>query len=231
MDEWAGLISEREMDIYAVAGFGHRVGLGSRPALLIIDVQYRTLGRERMETLDAATTQYPTACGLPGWEAVDRLVPVLSAARAAGVPVIYPHVAPKDRTTVGRLGDKNVLIADIEQGGYEFVDEVRPAPEDILVPKDHPSAFFGTAMLSHLVARGVDTLLIAGATTSGCVRATVVDAFSMNFRVAVIRDAVFDRGETSHRVNLFDIWSKYADLLHASEVVDYLQRIEDGGTT
>lgn len=228
MDEWDGLITEEDLTIYAESGFGHSGGLGQRPALVIIDVQYRTVGHRRVDTLTAIRTEYPTACGEPGWAAIDRLAPVLEAARASGVPVLFPHVAPKSRKTVGRLADKNIHITDIELKGYEFVKEVRPLDSELLLPKDHPSAFFGTSFASLLIERGVDTLLVAGATTSGCVRATVVDAFALNFRVGVIRDAVFDRGTVSHRVNLFDMANKYADLLYATEAVEYLAKLAEG---
>src|SRR3546814_7958045 len=101
--------------------------------------------------------------------------------------------------------------------GYEFVAELAPQPEDILLPKKHPSAFFGTALCSHLIDKQADTLIVAGCTTSGCVRGTVVDAFSLNFKVAVPQECVYDRGATSHAVNLFDIGQKYADVLRSEE--------------
>lgn len=228
-DEWHGLVSDDDLAIYSESGFGRSSGLGRRPALVVIDVQYRTVGHARVDTLTAIRTQYATACGNPGWDAIDQLTPVLAAARASDVPVFFPYVAPKSRATAGRVADKNIHIADIESKGYEFIDEVRPAERDLLIPKNHPSAFFGTSMLSLLIERGVDTLLVAGATTSGCVRATVVDAFSLNFRVGVVRDAVFDRASLSHRASLFDIANKYADLLFADEAAAYLSRVATEG--
>src|SRR5438105_12438041 len=100
----------------------------------------------------------------------------------------------------------------IPEKGYQFPAEVAPHPGDVLLPKKHPSAFFGTPLASYLINLGADTLVVTGCTTSGCVRGSVVDAFSYNFRVMVPYDAVYDRSATSHAVNLFDMASKYADV-------------------
>ena len=106
--------------------------------------------------------------------------------------------------------------------GYDFVAEVAPREGDILVPKKHPSAFFGTPLASYLVEQGADTVVVTGCTTSGCVRGSVVDAFAYNFRVAVPHDAVYDRSATSHAVNLFDMAEKYADVSDTDELLGAL---------
>jgi nicotinamidase-related amidase len=114
---------------------------------------------------------------------------------------------------------------NVAQKGYEFVAEVAPREGDVLIPKKHPSAFFATPLVSHLIDFGVDTLVVTGCTTSGCVRCSVVDAFSYNFRVLVPSDCVYDRSATSHAVNLFDMASKYADVATAAEVMEKLRGI------
>jgi nicotinamidase-related amidase len=106
--------------------------------------------------------------------------------------------------------------------GYEFVEDVAPKASDITIPKHHASAFFGTPLASHLVNLRVDSVYIAGCTTSGCVRASAVDATSLGFRVTVPHECVFDRSQTSHAVNLFDMASKYADVLSLQEAIDRL---------
>jgi len=111
---------------------------------------------------------------------------------------------------------------EVAQKGYEFVAEVAPREGDILIPKKHPSAFFATPLVSHLIDLGVDTLVVTGCTTSGCVRCSVVDAFSYNWRVLVPWDCVYDRSATSHAVNLFDMASKYADVAPAAEIIQKL---------
>lgn len=220
---WASFVPAEDADLYHRAGFGRSAGLGVRPALLVIDVQYRTVGHERLP-IDAAMNEYPTACGERGWTAIDRLSPVLSAARTSQTPVMFPFVAPKTAATAGGFKGKSPTLASTTLEAYDFVSEAAPLPDEVLIPKDHPSAFFGTALVTHLIERGVDTVLLAGCTTSGCVRATAVDAFSLGFKVGVIHDAVYDRTDLVHHVSLFDLGSKYADLLSADEALDYLAR-------
>ena len=215
---WPTAIGGQDEARYARAGFGRPGGLGARLAVLVIDVQYRTTGRARVP-IDEAMREYPTACGDRAWAAVDRITGLLAAARSAGVPVLFPHVAPKDATTPGGYARKTPTLASPDLAAYDFVAEVAPRPGESLVPKDHPSAFFATGLTTRLVQAGVDSLLIAGATTSGCVRASAVDAFSYGFRVGVVADAVFDRVDAVHEVALFDLAAKYADLLSADEAV------------
>jgi nicotinamidase-related amidase len=109
--------------------------------------------------------------------------------------------------------------------GYDFVEQIAPKPGDILLPKRHASAFFGTPMASYLIDLGIDTLIVVGCTTSGCVRATVADGFSYNFRVVVPVECVYDRSQTAHAVNLFDMHYKYADVLPLDEVLEFVSTL------
>ena len=109
--------------------------------------------------------------------------------------------------------------------GYEFVPDIAPGPADVVLPKKHPSAFFGTPLASYLINAQADTLVVTGCSTSGCVRGTVVDAFSYNFKTLVPHDAVYDRSRISHAVNLFDIASKYADVMPTEEALSTLRGI------
>src|SRR5690606_36208091 len=142
---------------------------------------------------------------------------MIGAFRARGCPVIYPHVAPKAAWDRGQFADKVPGVMAIEASGYEFVRQVAPREGEILIPKHQASAFAGTSLLSHLVRLRIDSLVFAGCTTSGCIRASVVDAASHNYRCVVVEDAVYDRSPTSHAVNLFDMDAKYADVMPAAE--------------
>ncbi len=224
MKPWDGIISEDEQRAYRAAGFGRKTGLGTKPALLIIDVQYRTIGT-RPAPFWESIKEFPTSCGQVGWDAVDKIGTILATFRERGWPVLYPHVAPKESFDLGRLSDKVPAIMSVPAKGYEFVAEVAPLPSDILLPKKHPSAFFGTPLVSYLINLGVDSLIVTGCTTSGCVRGSVVDAFAYNFRVAVPSDAVYDRSAVSHAVNLFDMSEKYADVMTTAECVETLAAI------
>ena len=225
MKPWDDVISKDELRAYEAAGFGRPSGLGKRPALLIIDIQYRTVGTQRLPYWEAIK-EFPTSCGDVGWAAVDALVPLLALFRERGWPVMYPYVAPKLAYDAGRLAEKVPAIMNIAAKGYEFVAEIAPREGDVLLPKKHPSAFFGTALCSHLIDKQVDTVIVAGCSTSGCVRGTAVDAFSYNFKVALAQECVFDRGITSHKVNLFDIGQKYADVLPTAELISRLKELE-----
>lgn len=223
----AGAIDETTRNRYELAGFGNPAGLGTRPALLIIDVQYRTIGTRPLP-FEEATEEFTTSCGQVGWDAVPNIARLLEEFRAAGRPVLYPHVAPKKSYDSGRLGAKVPGIMNIPEHGYDFVAAVAPAEGDVLLPKRHPSAFFGTPLTSYLVEAGVDTLVITGCTTSGCVRSSVTDAFSLNFRVAVPSDAVYDRSPVVHEVNLFDMAQKYADVSTTEELLPRLRALRTG---
>jgi|TARA_B110000263_G_scaffold247525_1_gene260547 nicotinamidase-related amidase len=132
-------------------------------------------------------------------------------------------VAPKKQVDAGRFGQINPHVTSIDDRGYNFVEEVSPEEGDILLPKRHASAFFGTALTSYLIDLKVDTLILVGCTTSGCIRATAVDAFSYNFAVVIPDECVYDRTQTSHDASLFDLDSKYADVLPLSEVTGYIE--------
>ncbi len=221
---WDGIISEEEQRAYNAAGFGRGTGLGKRPALLIIDVQYRTVGTRRMPFWEAIK-EYPTSCGEVAWDAVGNIAKLLGLFRERGWPVLYPYVAPKQSFDMGRLSDKVPAIMNVAAKGYEFVEPIAPAEADILLPKKHPSAFFGTPLASYLINVGADTLVVTGCSTSGCVRGSVVDAFAYNFRVLVPEDAVYDRSATSHAVNLFDMAAKYADVMPTEDALTALRQV------
>jgi nicotinamidase-related amidase len=221
---WDGIIPEEEQQVYEAAGFGRRAGLGRKPALLIIDVQYRSVGTTP-QPIQEAIKEYPTACGDVGWAAVGQIATLLKDFRAKGWPVIYPSVSRKECFDKGRISDRVPTVMGIEGRGYDFIEDVAPVEGDILLPKKHPSSFFGTPLASYLVEAGVDTLVVTGVTTSGCVRATVIDGFSYNYRVVVPHEAVYDRSQVSHAVNLFDMAAKYADVMSVNELQVELAKI------
>jgi nicotinamidase-related amidase len=225
---WHKYLTDLDGQVYEAAGFGHRSGFGTRPAILIIDVQYRTCGETPKPILEAIK-EYKTSCGELGWKAVRVIAKLLDVARPRGVPIIYPVVERKDRFDTGRWKDKIPAIADptsyIGNRGPQIIEEIEPRPGDIVVSKRYASAFFGTPLMTYLNDLDRDTLLITGATTSGCVRATVADAFSYGFHVIVAEDGVFDRGEVSHAINLFDMDQKYADVVSSEIVLSYLESL------
>jgi maleamate amidohydrolase len=224
MKPWDGIIPKEEQEAYRAVGFGRATGIGRRPALVIIDVQYRTVGTEPRPFWEAIK-EFPTSCGEVGWAAVRNIQNMLRLFRENGWPVLYPYVSQKESFDQGRLSDKVPSIMGVAARGYDFVAEIAPREGDVLVPKKHPSAFFGTPMASYLVGLGADTLVVTGCTTSGCVRGTVVDGFAYNFRCLVPYDCVYDRSAVSHAVNLFDMSEKYADVMSSAEAIEKLRAL------
>lgn len=227
---WDDVIPEEERMIYQEAGFrGAKVGMGQKPALLIIDVQYRTAGEDKPILESIRESDYKTGCGEFAWGAIRKIQRLLEVVRIKGIPVIYPVVERQDRFDAGRWADKiptlgSESIHRIGSRGTEIIREIAPLQGDLIISKRYASAFFGTHLMTHLNILGIDTLMVTGCTTSGCVRATVADGFSYGFRVIVVEDGVYDRSSTSHKVNLFDMHSKYADVLALSEVIELLKK-------
>ena len=219
---WDGYIPEDELAVYRTAGFGQEVGIGERPALLVIDVQYRSTGRTPAPLPDALT-EYPSSCGEAAWHALPHIARLIALFRKLGFPVLYPYVAPKSQHSAGQFEAKIPGLMSIPEEGYAFHHAVKPMDGDILIPKIHASAFSGTPLVRHLIGMAIDTVVLTGCTTSGCVRCAAVDANSYNFRTIVAEDAVFDRSRHCHAINLFDIASKYADVMPTESLVPQLE--------
>lgn len=225
---WTRFLTERDGLVFDAAGYGSPGVAGDRPALVVIDVNHDFVG-DRPEPVLESIRRYPNSCGQEGWDAMTRLAPVLDTARAAGVPVVYTtsdpqHAALEDAS----WGRKNARVArrraDHGCELAEIPEPIAPTHGDVVLHKTKPSAFFDTPLRQYLTTWGVDTVYCCGATTSGCVRATVVDAFSHAYHVRVVSDCTFDRGEASHALSLFDMSQKYADLVTAAQVEEAWSR-------
>jgi len=199
-------------------------GLGSAPAVLVIDVYYWALGVRREPLLDSIKSA-PGSCGMAGWEAVDRIVELLALARGSGVPVIYAKgMDPPGKWRTERKGLERADPEVIARAN-DIVDEIAPQPGDVVVNKASPSALYNTPLPTMLAERRIDTLICCGESTSGCVRATVVDATSRAFKVGVVEECTFDRVQMSHHVSLFDMDQKYADVIDLPAVDQYFRSI------
>lgn len=198
-----------DVTLYRRQRFGQPVGFGDHPALLVVD----------FTNAFADPTRFGGGNVL---EAIANTRPVLQAARRAGLPIAFTRVVyAADGSDAGIFTRKAPGLLDLteEAEGSQVVSDLAPAPGEHVIRKTQPSAFFGTDLAPWLLGRGVDTLLVTGATTSGCVRASVVDAMSYNLRTVVVRDCVGDRALGPHEANLFDMEQKYADLVAASDVI------------
>lgn len=220
--DWRAAIPAQDWATYERAGLGAPDELGRRPALLVIDVQYRTLGHEPLPLAESIERHYVTSCGEAGWRAVGVIERLIATARAAGVPIVYPCIPRRTATQAGAMGRKAPALLTADERGYAFPPQIAPHDDDIVLPKVHASSFSGTPLIGHLIELGVDTVVLTGATTSGCVRATAIDACAYNLRCAVVEDAVYDRARLTHAVNLFDINAKYGNVVSSEAAIAYL---------
>jgi nicotinamidase-related amidase len=200
---------------YRSAGFNNRLGFGRAPALIMVDFVKAYLRPES-----------PRYAGVEN--AREASIRLLSAAREARISVIHTNVVFTPGGADGGIFFRKVKALKLFErgapGGYgEFGEGLLPRPDEIVISKQYASAFFGTPLAATLTAHGVDTLLIAGVSTSGCVRATAVDACQNGFIPIVVRDAVGDRHPDVHEASLFDIDAKYADVVGLAEVEAYLR--------
>jgi maleamate amidohydrolase len=229
---WDDVVPERDREVFAEAGYGKTGGFGQRPALIVVDVTYDFCG-DRSEPILDSIQKFRNSCGEAAWVAIPDLQRLIGAARDNGVPVVYTHALPRPNAVhAGGWARKNARVlepTEISQRiGNDIVAEIAPRPADIVIQKDKPSAFFGTPLLSYLVALGCDSVIVTGTSTSGCVRGTVIDAFSNNLAVSVVEECCFDRLIVSHKINLFDMHGKYADVVSTDETVAYFERLPEG---
>lgn len=227
---WDKFLTEKDKRIYQLAGYGKRGGFGTRPALFIIDVQYNFCGDEPGQTHEDGLKTYRTHCGEAGWQAVPHIEALLKIARAKNLPVFYTQSERRpdmldSGVQVGKNHRGTEKISTEGSHATQTVAPLAPEPQDILIGKRKPSAFFGTLFMSHLNFLDVDTLILTGCTTSGCLRATAVDAYSYNFKTIIPEETAFDRFEASHAINLFDLNCKYADVIPTAEVATYLEGV------
>jgi len=232
MATWNDIFDERDKQVFEKSGYGKRAGFGQRPAVLVIDVNYNFVGN-KPEPILKSVERFRNSCGEEGWQSVYKIRELLAQARKKHLPIFYT-TGHDDRTNpvaFGRWQAKSSRSAeDLSQEwdkGNEIVAEIAPQEGDIVVRKQKPSAFFGTPLTSMLNEVHADSVLVTGCTTSGCVRASVIDAFSFNYKVSVIEECVFDRFIASHKVNLFDMNAKYADVIPLSEVIEYIKGLPD----
>jgi len=231
---WDKFLTERDKAVFAAGGFGARAGFGQRPALLIIDVNWAFCG-ERPEPILQSIKRWRTSCGEDAWVALPYIRQLIDKAHAQGLPVIYTTGEGRpDKWDRGSWAWKSARAGEAggaphsNLDGNEIAEPIAPAPQDIVIRKQKPSGFFGSNLASYLTLLGADSLVVTGTTTSGCVRATVVDAFSLNYRVILAEEGCFDRSEASHAVSLCDMHAKYADVVPTAEVLSYFDTLPVG---
>jgi nicotinamidase-related amidase len=215
---WKDVIPEADQKLYA--NWRRETFVGPRPALIAIDL-YDIVYRGGAHPPSEINDKNPNTCGIFAHRAIEPTKKLIAAARRAGLPIFFctqetrPNNRPKGAVSTRR---KTTTPPD----GYAIYQEFKIEPQDILITKQRASIFQGTPLSSHLTLLDVSSLIVCGESTSGCVRASVVDGYSAGFHVSLVEECTYDRAELTHKVNLFDMHHKYADVMHVEEVIAHL---------
>src|ERR1700691_1782605 len=217
---WKDIVTADILDIYS--HYRRRTFVGPAPALLAIDL-YELVYRggpkppaELAKIFRGAGGQYP-------YEAIEPTRRLFAAARAAGLPIFYSTGDTRSESRPEFVGATKRNKASIDPTDFVIRPEFKPQQGDVVITKQRASAFYGTPLTAHLTQLGVQTLIICGESTSGCVRASAVDAYSHGYHVVLVEECCFDRSILSHKVNLFDLHHKYADVMKVAEVAAHLE--------
>ena len=215
---WKDIVTPDILEIYA--SYRRETFVGPRPAVLAIDL-YRKAYQGGNRPVIEVNKSFDGSCGEHAWAAIEPTQRLFAAARRAGVPVIY---STRHADTAGVTSTHRRMRKESDDL-YAIQEEVAPQPGELVIHKERASVFFGTPLVAHLRRMGVESLIVCGESTSGCVRATTVDAYSFGFHSTLVEECTFDRSLLSHKVNLFDLHHKYADVMHVDEVVAHLDAL------
>ena len=229
MRPWDRYLDDDARGVIAKARFSRRIGLGKKPCIVAIDCQKYMVGEE------GADESWPSSCGAFGRANLERGAHLVSSAQQMGIPVFFTlfELDPSG-ADIGVYGRKRDLLQSDKwclagTEGAELAESFTPSARDIVFVKKKPSGFHGTPLLGYLIERAIDTVIIIGGATSNCIRATVFDSASYNFRTIVAEDAVFDRIPVSHAMSLFDMDRQFADVLPVDDILDALREDHAGG--
>ena len=213
---WKDAIDPDTLQIYQA--YRRKTYVGNNPAVLAIDLYNKAyLGGDR--PVKEVDKEFSGSCGENAWRAHAPTQNLSAAYPRSGVPVIYTtrHVDTGGvQSTYRNIGGQADNIYDIKA-------ELAPRPGELVIYKERASCFFGTPLIAHLQMKEIDSLIICGESTSGCVRASTVDAYSYGFHNTLVEECTFDRAMLNHKVNLFDLHHKYADVMHIEEVLAHLE--------
>jgi nicotinamidase-related amidase len=219
---WKDVVTPDVIDIYS--HYARDTFVGSAPALLAIDL-YELAYQGGAKPVAELHKSYPSACGEHAHAAIAPTMRLLGAGRAAGLPIFFTTQDTRPEGAPGRINATKRRAVPQDPSLYAIRSDFKPQPGEVVIPKQRASGFYGTPLLAHLTQLGIQTVIVCGESTSGCVRASAVDAYSSGFHVVIVEECCFDRSMLSHKINLFDLHHKYADVMHVEDVVAHLQRI------
>ena len=216
---WKDIVPPDVLGIYA--HYERKTFVGPAPALIAIDLNELSYQGGARPVAEVAKT-HPSSCGEHAFAAIEPTRRLFAAARAAGLPVFYSTMDTRGDSLPTAVTATKRRKIQVDPALYAIRSDFKPQPGDVVITKQRASAFFGTPLVAHLTQLGVRSVIICGERTSGCVRASTVDAYSHGYHVTLVEECTFDRAELTHKVNLFDLHHKYADVVHIEEVLAHL---------
>ena len=216
---WQDVIPAKVIELYR--HYRRDLYIGAKPALLAIDL-YKLAYQGGPKPVDEVAKEFPSSCGINAWSAIEPTKKLFAAARAASLPVFHTTSDTRPASKPGFIGATHRKGTSHDPADYEFQSEVAPQGGEVVIVKQRASAFFGTPLVAHLAQLGIDTIIMCGESTSGCVRASTVDGYSYGYHMVMAEECCFDRCDISHKVNLFDLHHKYADVMKTEEIVRLL---------
>jgi len=216
---WADVVPAGILELYK--HYRRDLYIGPRAALLAIDL-YELAYQGGPEPVEVVAKDYPSSCGINAWNAIAPTQALFSAAREAGLPIFYSTSETREASKPTAVTATNRVMRTRGADIYKIRPEFEPQSGDVVIFKQRASAFFGTPLIAHLTQLNIDTLIIFGESTSGCVRASTVDGYSYGFHMVMAEECCFDRSELSHKINLFDLHHKYADVMKTNDIIGEL---------
>ena len=218
---WKDIMTPEILKVYTP--YHRQTYIGQRPALLAIDLYnlaYEGGAKEPHELVDT----HKSSCGVYAHNAIKPTEELFALARSLKIPVFYTTTETRKEAKPDAVYATNRQRVKIDPQAFEIKEEFKPQVGDVVIFKERASGFFGTPLVAHLTQLGIDSLIVCGESTSGCVRASCVDAYSLGYHVSIVEETVFDRSILSHKVNLFDLHHKYSDVMTLDEVKESLKQ-------
>ncbi len=216
---WKGLFSDELLEQSST--YVRETRVGERPALLLIDL-YKFVYDGGNRPVHEIEKEFSLTCGEYAWNAIEPTKRLIAAARAANIPIFY---STRHVDTGGTLSTKSVVRRKRAPDAYDIWPDFAPQPGDTIIYKERASAFYGTPMIAKLNQLGIRSLIVCGESTSGCVRNSVQDAYMNGYNVSIVEECTYDRNILCHKVNMFDMHHKYADVMAVDEVIDHLKSL------
>ena len=218
---WQDIVTPEILETYAA--YQRATYIGQRPALLAIDL-YNLVYEGGRKYPHELVKEHKSSCGIYAYDAIKPTQELFALARSLKIPVFYTTTETRKEANPDTVYATNRQRVKIDPKAFEIREEFKPQPGEVIIYKERASGFFGTPLVAHLTQQGIDSLIVCGESTSGCVRASCVDAYSLGYHVSIVEECVFDRSSLSHKVNLFDLHHKYTDVMTLQEVKEQLRQ-------